>query len=442
MKRKAGFLATSPETAGLNAKPFEELRAATRKETRLLKCRSGASHIVVHKGKCVFAYSDGWANIRERSRFGVGTLCKLHGCTKPLVAAAFLTLVDKGKVSLSDPVAKYIRFSDHVATSSGGTVRVTKPATLRNLMTMTAGLGYEHDQSYSKIMKRVRTGRIANLADFCDALADVPLVATPGSRYEYSFGSDVLGRVCEVVSGQRLDKFVEESLLQPIGMNDTCFIVPAKKRKQVALLYEATKAKQQKSTDKGMFVLRPWSHPEKAPGIMSGGGGILSYEDAGMMGSARDYAHFCQMILNNGVAPNGRRILKVSTAKTLWQDALHVYSRRDGRVLGWNDAEGPCDYDEVGCSLLHTHLVFKSGPSGTKKPRQAKSMWMGGGGGTFWCVDTRRQMVVVSFTQTLGGRQRDDDDLGAFGDDAVPFAERAIDEGKTHKGKATKCVAS
>jgi len=430
MKRKAGFPAASPKSAGLNGKPFEEVRAATRTETRLLKCRSGASHIVVHRGKCVFAYSDGWANIRKRERFGLGTICKLHGCTKPLVAAAFLTLVDKGSVRLSDPVSKYIRFSNHVATSSGGTMQVAKPATLRNLMTMTAGLGYDDDESYCKIMKRVRTGKLANLADFCDALADVPLIATPGSRYEYSFGSDFLGRVCEVVSGQRLDKFVEESLLRPLGMNDTHFIVPARKQKRIALLYEATKAKRRKRTKDGMFVLRPWSHPEKAPGIMSGGGGILSYEDPGMMGSARDYAQFCYMLSNNGIAPNGRRILKAPTVKSLWRDALHVYSRRDGRLPGWNDAGGACDFDKIGCSLLHTHLVFKNGPSGGGKPRQAQSMWMGGGGGTFWSIDVRRQMVAISFTQTLGGRQRDDnDDLGPFGDDVVPFAERAVDEG-------------
>jgi CubicO group peptidase (beta-lactamase class C family) len=243
------------------------------------------------------------------------------------------------------------------------------------------------------------------------------------------------------VSGQRLDKFVEKSLLRPLGMKDTHFIVPARKQKRIAQMYDAIETERRKCTEDGMYTLVPWSHPEKAPGIMSGGGGILSYEDAGMMGSARDYAHFCQMLLNNGIAPNGRRILKASTVKALWQDALHMYSQRDGRVPGWNDADSTtADFDKVGCSLLHTHLVFKNGPSGGGKPRKAQSMWMGGGGGTFWNIDARRQTVAVSFTQTLGGRQYNEDDgLGPFGDDASLFAQRAVDEGsRKHLKRAAR----
>lgn len=438
MKRKYGFPVATPKSIGLDEKPFDELRAATRMETRILRCRSGVSHIVLHKGKCVLSHSDGWANIRKRKRFGPSTICKLHGNTKPLVIAAFLTLVEKGKVRLSDPVSKYIGFSNEVATSSRGTKRVANPATLRNLMTMTAGLGYEHDESYSKIMKRVRIGDIANLVDFSAALSQVPLIATPGSRYEYSFGTDILGRVCEVVSGQRLDKFVEESLLRPLGMNDTHFVLPSKKKERVALLYDAIKSKRLKSTKDGMYTLRLWSHPEKAPGIMSGGGGILSYEDPGMIGTAQDYAQFCYMLSNNGVAANGRRILKASTVKSLWDDALHLYSRKDGRLPGWNDADDSGFFDKVGCSLLHTHLVFKNGPSGGGKPRKAHSMWMGGGGGTYWVIDRRRQFVSVSFTQTFGGRQRDDSDgLGPFCDDAAPFMERAFDHARKRKRKVS-----
>ena len=142
-----------------------------------------------------------------------------------------------------------------------------------------------------------------------------------------------------------------------------------------------------------------------------------------MMSTVRDYTQFCQMLLSNGIAQNAHRILQAATVKSLWKDALAAYSRADGRLRGWNDADGPGTrggvWDYTGCSLLHTHLVFDDGPSDRKTPRQGKSMWMSGGGGCYWVVDAKCKLVSVTFLQGFGG--------GDSCNDAYPFAKEAMD---------------
>eukprot|EP00931_Biecheleriopsis_adriatica_P031015 TRINITY_DN18227_c0_g1_i3.p1 TRINITY_DN18227_c0_g1~~TRINITY_DN18227_c0_g1_i3.p1 ORF type:complete len:151 (-),score=27.38 TRINITY_DN18227_c0_g1_i3:205-657(-) len=142
---------------------FDELREALKKEVHELGSTAGAAHLVLRRGKCVLALADGWANKKKGKRFALNSICKLHGCSKPLVAAAFLTLVDSGKVRLNDPVDKYIPFSGDVMqkTSRGVTSvkKVISKPTLRNLLTMTAGLKYDSCPAYDKIMGKIRRRR-------------------------------------------------------------------------------------------------------------------------------------------------------------------------------------------------------------------------------------------------------------------------------------------
>ncbi|CAE8632346.1 unnamed protein product [Polarella glacialis] len=103
---------------------------------------------------------------------------------------------------------------------------------------MTAGLKYTDCKAYSRIMSAVRCGRVADLASLCEQLAKVPLQLQPGRKHEYSLCTDLLGRICEAVSGQSLDRFVRDRLLRPLGMRDTHFQLPACKRQRAAVLYE------------------------------------------------------------------------------------------------------------------------------------------------------------------------------------------------------------
>lgn len=418
-KRLAGFPAAPPGAAGLDASELARFRKALRHEAGTLQSLAGAAHVVLHRGKCIFACSGGLADRARGTRFTTRTLCKLHGGSKPLLAAAFLALVDAGKCRLDDPVAKYIPFSSRVGKSV-----CERPATLRDMLLMTAGLGYEDAPAYSGLMQQVRAGKIADLAAFCEALSEKPLLAQPGKKSMYSFGYDMLGRVCEVVSGLPLERFMRRWLLGPLGMKDTHFVVPSRKRGRCAALYDCTPLKR-KRRDGAEYSLVPYRHPDRAPMILSGGGGILSYHDAGMWGTAEDYARFCQMLLSAGRSPGGRRVLKASTVAALWKDGLGPLGGRDGRIPGWHDNDGKETggwWDYRGLSLIHTYLDLDAPPR-RGRTRRSRSMWMSGGGGAFWTVDAQRGLVTVSMAQTFGGREDEADGHGPLAYRVSPYVE-------------------
>merc|ERR1740121_1477005 len=177
-------------------------------------------------------------------------------------------------------------------------------------------------------MSSVKRGKVRSLAEFCEALALAPLQFEPGSQHEYGFCTDVLGRVCEVVSGTSLEEFVQRRLLHPLGMTDTYFEVPAAKRRRRAVLYEC-KPKRARSGASAPYRQRLYRHPDQAPQIPSAGGGILTYMDAGLWGTAQDYIRFCQMLLSEGLAADGTRVLKRTTIRALWRDSLAPVSGPD-----------------------------------------------------------------------------------------------------------------
>lgn len=393
----------------------------------------------------MFAHADGFSDLGRRVKFTLDTLCPLHGATKPIVVAAFFTLVEEGKVKLSDFVDKYVPFPQTVSVGKGGrkTKRVQGRATLRHLLAMTAGLGYDDSQGYRSIMKKLEREDIDALPAFCGALGAVPLQAEPSRRYHYSYCTDVLGRVCEVVSGDRIDRFVETRILLPLGMKDTHFqqALPQRKRRRLAKLYAAIKAPRRSAWAarktggrRPPFALKEAAFPRAAPKVMSCGGGIMSYGDFGMVSSVRDYARFCQMLLSGGLIPGSRRrLLRDATVRSWWQDGLVPYQGPDGRVRGWNDAPCPPDrprryWDRVGWSLLNTHLNFEQAATASSRPRTGRVMWMGGGGGAYWSIDARRRLVCVSFAPVIGGRGSEDDGLGKLANDATPFANAAVDK--------------
>merc|ERR1719498_2013739 len=132
-KRKllAGWQVITPEKAGMSQAPLDRLRSVVHQEVNELGSLNGVAHLILKDGKCVFAHSEGMADIEKGTKFGLQTICALHSCSKPLTVAAFLTLVDKGKVRLSDPINKYVKFSQVVASGKGKTRKIKVQPTLK-----------------------------------------------------------------------------------------------------------------------------------------------------------------------------------------------------------------------------------------------------------------------------------------------------------------------
>ena len=154
--------------------------------------------------------------------------------TKPIVSVAAMMLVEEGRLLLADPVAKHLReFTDQkLAVQVGGTLQtqpVKRGATVHDLLRHTAGMTYEFlgNSPVQRQYTQLRIGsRERSLADFTQQLASLPLLYEPGTFFEYSRATDVLGRVIEVVSGQSLPDFLRERIFDPLGMPDTAFTVP------------------------------------------------------------------------------------------------------------------------------------------------------------------------------------------------------------------------
>lgn len=444
----SGFPAATPESVGLDPAPFQTLKSITKRNVRSLGALPGCAHLVLKDGKCVFAHADGLSNIEKKTKFNLRTLCPLHGASKPLVAAAFLTLLDEGRVKLSDTIDKYIPFTSRVVVGkdANSTRNIKTQPTLRHLLTMTAGVGYDDFVGYRSAMRKA-TNENFDLAALCEHIANSPLQFEPGSRYHYSFSADVIGYICERISGMKVDKFVRERLLLPLGMKDTYFeqTIPVTKQRRMTVMYSTVKrtsGSKRKGAPETGWESEPARFSSRAPGILSCGGGVVSYRDYGMVSTVRDYARFCQMLLRGGLAPgSNRRILQESTVHALWKDGTTPFQRQDGRLPGWNDADGPAQggnnyWDGVGWSLLNTHLVFKDPPRRTA--RKGSSMWMGGGGGAFWNVDADRGMVAITFAPVFGGRSDENDGFGPLASDATEWARAAHDQGKEYNKKSVK----
>lgn len=427
-KLVAGCRVVKPEDVGLSRVPLQRLHAVVDEEVHKLGSLSGVAHIILKDGKCAFSLADGMADIEKGSRFSLKTICALHSCSKPLTVAAFLTLVDSGKVKLSDPISKYVSFSTSVAAGKGKTKRVDVQPTLQHLLTQVAGLRHSDEPEYAEIIRKLKRHQVTDLAAFCDAISEVPLQSKPGSLHYYSLCIDVLGRVCEVVGGKPLDVFMSQTLFKPLGMLDTHFVVPRSKLYRKAALYDCKRvlsAKKRRANGNKLYHAYRWHSHKMHDGLFSGGGGMLSYSDAGIYGTAEDYARFCQMLLDGGVSASGRRVLRTKTVNMIWQDCLAPFAKKSGAVPGWTDYEGKAMqfyWDHHAWSILNATLDLEEVPKKHGPPRRGHTLWMYGMG-AYWFIDRKRKLVAVSMAQCFSSRKKD------RGSDCVPFMKAAVDEG-------------
>lgn len=271
---------------------------------QLLIARAGEIVHFSHQG----AAREGGAAVDETSLFRIASM------TKPITSIAFMMLVEEAKVALDTPVHHVLPEFKGLGVYNGGGAGVPfmtrptdAPMRMRDLLTHTSGLTYGF-QNRSNIDAAYREGRLESwhgnldLDGFVAALGKLPLEFSPGSAWNYSVSTDVLGAVIQRVSGVPLDQFFAERIFQPLGMHDTFFVVPDDKTDRLTDCYDWVPGGK-KLYDSG--AASAWSRP---PRLLSGGGGLVS--------TALDYHRFCTMCLNGGVL-GGVRLVSRKTIEAM-----------------------------------------------------------------------------------------------------------------------------
>jgi CubicO group peptidase (beta-lactamase class C family) len=355
----------------------------------------GAVLLIQQHGKRVYLESFGVRSVTTKLPMTPDTLFRIYSMSKAITSVAIMMLVDDGKLSIDDPLSKYIPAfadvkvgvdqSDEAGQYPLKLEPLKRPITILDLLRHTSGItyGFYGEGQVKRRYPGLYTGDYDN-AEFAARIAKLPLAEQPGVRWDYGHSTDILGRVVEVVSGQSLLQFEQQRLLDPLGMRDTVF-------------YVADKAQWSRIAEpfpEGRFGRR-MRFGRPIAGVMSpavprrweSGG-------AGMVSTAPDYARFLQMLLNGGEL-DGRRYLKPETVALMTSD--HI---------------GP----ETG--ILHDPFYFPGPTSGfglgfaVRTAPPPNTTWPLGeyrwdaAGGSFYFVDPRDDMLVVFMVEApeQGGR--------------------------------------
>jgi CubicO group peptidase (beta-lactamase class C family) len=377
----------------------------------------GGLGLIARNGNLVFSETWGLRDREAALPMSDDTIFRIYSMTKPITGVALMMLFEEGKFSLNEPIAKYIpelanlvvavstadgvtrARSDGVQSMTegkgdqsvaGSTRKPKRQPSIRDLMRHTAGFTYgvfgntEVDTAY-RAVELLREH--PNLQDFVTKLGKIPLQYEPGSRWHYSVGVDVQGRLVEVLSGMRFGDFLQQRIFKPLGMTDTSFRIHQDKRDRFAQLYSpkgtpgGMDAWLSKNRSDELVVAPEYSDRNFQPSAKfeSGGGGLIS--------TATDYLRFAQMLLNGG-SLDGVRLLGTKTVDLMTSDHLGDIPMGFGRKgVGFGLNFG---------LLLDPAAAGRSGSEGEYN-------WGGAAGTQFW-VDPQEQLVGVFMVQSLPHR--------------------------------------
>jgi CubicO group peptidase (beta-lactamase class C family) len=380
--------AAAPEDVGLSPTRLELIDAAMKKAVDSGEL-PGAVIFIARDGKLAYARSFGWQDKAAQIPMRKDSIFRMYSMTKPVVSVAAMILVEEGRLGLEEPVSRYIpEFremkvgTETIDASTGLPGLALAPAkrqiTVQDLLRHTSGLTYGVLGANTPIKQMYKDAEIFSqkwvLADFAVALARLPLLFEPGTAWEYGHSTDVLGRVIEVASGQPLDVFLSERILQPLGMVDTGFHVPPEKHDRIVQpMPDVYTGK----TPELLDLTQPQT-------FFAGGHGLVS--------TAADYLRFAQMLQNGGHL-DGVRILGRKTVEYMTSDHVGAHIRKGS---GWLPGAG------YGFGLgFGTRLA--TGES--EWPGSPGDFFWGGYAGTYFWVDPRERLVPVLLTQEPVRRQ-------------------------------------
>jgi CubicO group peptidase (beta-lactamase class C family) len=373
----------SPESVGLSSERLQRIAVEVDQSIKD-KQIAGAVTMVVRHGKVAWLKAQGMQDREAGKVMPSDAMFRICSMTKPITSVAVMMLYEEGRFQLEDPISKYLpEFKNpkvlvKPATGAPYTIPATREITIRDLLRHTSGLTYNWNPDLGKMYDdaNVATGLMqydGTIGDSVKRLAAQPLLFNPGDRWEYSLGVDVLGRLVEVASGMPLDEFFRTRIFEPTGMKDTYFYPPQEKLNRLATAYGIFDDKLARFPEKPVtdgYLTYSADYPSAGPKkLFSGGGGLVS--------TVQDYARFCQMMLDNGMA-NGKRLLSRKSVELMTHDQLGKIGPDQGFGLGFGieGAKGPMD--ELGTP---------------------GSYGWGGFFYTSFTIDPKEQMIVIFMAQ-------------------------------------------
>lgn len=317
---------------------------------------AGIVALVLQDGKPVYERAFGWADKESGRKMTTDTIFRIASQTKAITSAAVLILMEEGKLSVDDPVWRFIptfRDTKVAVKKDGGVdfVPAKRAITIRDLLTHTAGISYGTSPEVAALYEAKGLGPAAGFGWYTadkdepvgvtmERLGTLPIVAQPGEAYVYGYNTDILGAVVEKASGMPLDQFIRERITKPLGMKDTQFFLPPADKNRLATVYgskdgQAARAPEG-SKGQGHYV----DGPRKS---FAGGAGLLS--------TAHDYARFLEMTRQGGTL-DGVRILSPRTVMLMRTNQSGTLHSQTGLGFGFGfqttDRYGANGMDGVG----------------------------------------------------------------------------------------------
>jgi CubicO group peptidase (beta-lactamase class C family) len=348
---------------------------------------AGAVVLVLRDGRPVYERAVGWADKESGRGMTPDAIFRIASQSKAITSTAILMLVEEGKISLNDPVSRFIpQFAHTTVATPSDTGRVITKAkreiTIKDLLTHTSGISYGTDSIVAPLYQAKALGPAAGwgwytadksepICTTMERLATLPFVSQPGEKWVYGYSLDVLGCVVERASGVPLDQFIRTRITDPLGMKDTFFFIPPEKKQRLVTVYMNDSANHMQRAPEGA---KGQGHYVEGPRRnFSGGAGLLS--------TAHDYARFLQMIENGGQL-DGVRILSPKTVALMTTNQV-------GTLL---DSAGNSGFG-LGFATVE-HL-------GANGLASVGSFGWGGAYGSAYSIDPKEHLVLVFMMNQL-----------------------------------------
>lgn len=349
----------------------------------------GAIALIEQDGERLAQVRVGYLDVESETELPQDAIFRLYSMSKPITSVGIMILVDEGKLKLNDPVEKYLPALGDMQVYVSGPVEkmITEPAarsiTIADLLSHTSGIAYHFTgdtpvhQYYRKhgVMRDTPVGRTPedgppakDLDQLVERIGNAPLLYQPGTKFEYSYSTTVLGAVIEAVSGQSLDAFLEEKIFTPLDMTDTGFFITDDELDRFVTGYVASEG--------GLEVIEPVETSDyRDPDRLLDGGGALA-------GTAQDYLNFATMLAQEGKF-RGRQIVSEESIREMFTPQVEIKGWSETPIsFGYGFSLGTPESEAAGMQ-----------PAGTVS-------WSGSGN-TYFIVDPDRDLVALLMTHII-----------------------------------------